>query len=192
KTIKKAKVLFESKGNFLGGNIPHKIDTLIYVDPQGYCDLAAQSEKYAIARVIGELNRRFGDREKKTVMLLGPGRWGTSTPSLGVPVTFAEINNITVLGEIAFASGNVAPEISFGTHFFQDLVETGIFYVALFPDNPDNRYNRKFFGGLPKNLGKILPQYQSYAHVVKVFEAKENRPRIVADVLSQRMICYFQ
>ena len=65
-------------------------------------------------------------------LLLGPGRWGTSTPSLGVPVRFSEINNIAVLVEIAYMRDDLIPELSFGTHFFQDLVETDIF-IALFP-----------------------------------------------------------
>ena len=79
-----------------------------------------------------------------TVMLLGPGRWGTTTPSLGVPVSFAEINNVTILGEIEFATSNAIPELSFGTHFFQDLVETDIFYLALFPSRQGVYMNESF------------------------------------------------
>jgi hypothetical protein len=80
---------------------------------------------------------------------MGPGRWGTSTPTLGVPVTFSELNNITALAEIAFTGGNLMPELSFGTHFFQDLVEADIFYVAIFPDSPGCIFNRAWFDSLP-------------------------------------------
>ena len=124
-------------------------------------------------------------------MLLGPGRWGTTTPSLGVPVSFAEINHITVLGEIAFVTENASPEISFGTHFFQDLVETGIFYVALFPDDPGVSMDQKFFETIPKTLKKLAPEYKKYEHVVKVFDVKKNELKIAADILSQKVICYF-
>lgn len=192
KTIPKNKILFQSQGNFLGGNISQGIDRVIYVDPKAYCELATQSERYDIARVVGELNRQIGNKEKAAVMLLGPGRWGTTTPSLGVPVSFSEINHITVLGEIAFVSENAAPEISFGTHFFQDLVETGIFYAALFPDDSGVWVNQKFLETIPRTLKKLVPEYKKYEHVVQVFDAKKDPLRIAADILSQKVICYFE
>jgi hypothetical protein len=191
KTIPKDKTLFSSKGNFLGGNILQTIDKIIYVDPEAYCALDTQSERYDIARIVGELNRKIENKEKTAVMLLGPGRWGTTTPSLGVPVSFAEINHITVLGEIAFVTENASPEISFGTHFFQDLVETGIFYVALFPDDSGVTMDKKFFEAIPKTLKKWVPEYKKYEHVVKVFDVKKNDLKIAADILSQKVVCYF-
>ncbi len=90
-------------------------------------------------------------------MLIGPGRWGTTTPSLGVPVRFAEINHISVLVELAIMSDNVLPELSFGTHFFQDLVETDIFYVALFPDSPGVNYRREFLDAFPNIFESLVP-----------------------------------
>ncbi len=192
KTIPKEKIVFRSSGNFLGGNISQTIDRIIYVDPQGYCGLETQSERYDVARVVGELNRQLGGQKKLSVMLLGPGRWGTTTPSLGVPVSFAEINHIAVLGEIAFTTDNVSPEISFGTHFFQDLVETGIFYVALFPDDGDVLIDQKFFDAIPKTLRKLAPQYKKYESIVKVYDASGNGLRLAADILTQKVVCFFQ
>lgn len=189
--IARDKVVIQSSGNFLGGNISQKIDRIIYVDPEAYCALPSQTARYDIARAIGEISR-LADREKTAVMLLGPGRWGTSTPSLGVPVSFAEIGNIAVLGEIAFATGNLAPEISFGTHFFQDLVETGIFYLALDPDRDKGCINQSFFSALPKNLETYAPDFGKYAHVIKVYDAKGAGIRIVADIISQKVLCYFE
>ncbi len=192
KMIPKDKVLFQSKGNFLGGNILQAVDRIIYVDPRAYCGLDSQSDRYDIARVVGELNRKIESKEKMSVMLLGPGRWGTTTPSLGVPVSFAEINHISILGEIAFVSENAAPEISFGTHFFQDLVETGIFYVALFPDDAGVTIDQKFFDAIPKTLRKLAPEYKKYEDVVKVYDVKKNELKIAADILSQKVVCYFE
>ena len=191
KTIAKEKILFQSKGNFLGGNILQGIDKIIYVDPKAYCGLDTQSDRYDVARAVGELNRKIGSREKMSVMLLGPGRWGTTTPSLGVPVSFSEINHMTVLGEIAFVSENAAPEISFGTHFFQDLVETGIFYVALFPEDPGVLIDQRFFDAMPGTLRKLVPEYKKYDSVVKVFDAKKEGLKLAADILSQKVVCYF-
>jgi hypothetical protein len=193
KEVSKEKIIFESTGSFLGGNISQKIDRIIYVDPKAYCGLATQSERYDIARLVGILNRQVTSKDKMSVMLLGPGRWGTSTPSLGVPVSFAEINNISVLGEISFATANAAPEISFGTHFFQDLVETGIFYVALFHDNDSTHMNKAFFSSIQKGLKKYVPQYSKYEDVVKVYDVLgAHMMKIAADVITQKVICYVE
>ena len=123
-------------------------------------------------------------------MLLGPGRWGTTTPSLGVPVSFAEINHISVLGEIAFSDGNVMPELSFGTHFFQDLVEAGIFYVALFPGRPGVYLNREFFAAQPKRLAAYVPTGGPYENVVNVIDVAAEGVKVAADIVTQKIICY--
>jgi len=187
--IRKDKIVFQSLGNFLGGNILQKISRIVYIDPKAYSELIDQYAKYDIARAVGEINREIGHKKDMSVMLLGPGRWGTSTPSLGIPVSFAEINNMTVMGEIAFATSNAVPEISFGTHFFQDLVETGIFYLALFPDSKEVYINRNFFNSKPNLLGKIVPQYKKYEYAIKVFDTRGLK--IAADIISQKVICYF-
>jgi hypothetical protein len=94
--------------------------------------------------------------------------------------------------EIAFVSGNVMPELSFGTHFFQDLVETGISYVALFPDNEDVIMNHKFFDSMPRSLKYFAPQHKKYENVIKVFDAPAEGLKIATDVVSQSVICYFK
>ncbi len=126
------RIFLSIEGNFMGGSVVQNIARIIFVDPLAYSELPI-SDKYSIARLIGKLNRLVKNRDVTPVMLLGPGRWGTTTPSLGVPVRFSEINNVSFLGEIAYTAGNLMPELSFGTHFFQDLVENRIFFVAIFP-----------------------------------------------------------
>ncbi|MBI4632748.1 MAG: PEP/pyruvate-binding domain-containing protein [Deltaproteobacteria bacterium] len=190
KGIPKNNILFKSSGYFLGGNLSQKIQRIIYVDPKAYSELPTQSARYDIARCVGELNREIKDKEKMAVMLLGPGRWGTSTPSLGVPVSFAEISNITVLGEIAFATSNSIPELSFGTHFFQDLVETGIFYLALFPVNKNVYFHQAFFDSIEKPLAASRSR-KKYEHVIKVFNVDSKNLRVIADIVSQKVICFF-
>lgn len=102
--IDRDKILFSSEGYFLGGNVSQPIHQIIYIDAEGYSTLPI-SNKYDIARIVGKLNSHIKDREALPVLLLGPGRWGTTTPSLGVPVSFSEINNIACLGEVAFFGG---------------------------------------------------------------------------------------
>jgi hypothetical protein len=124
-------------------------------------------------------------------MLLGPGRWGTGTPSLGVPVSFAEINNMMVMGEIAFETSNAIPELSFGTHFFQDLVETDILYFAFFPEDEGVYMNRPFLDSAPNLLSALKPEHAKYEHVVKVIDVGEQRLNLSTDIITQRIICYF-
>ncbi len=182
------KILFKCDGYFMGGSINQDIKRLIYVEPQAYIDLPL-SGKYDIARLIGKLNKQITDKETEPTILLGPGRWGTSTPSLGVPVGFHEINNVTVLAEIAYEGANLIPELSFGTHFFQDLVESDIFYVALFPGKPNTIFNIAKLDRMPNELAEILPESGKYADVVKLYRFKDQKLRIISDLTSQQVIC---
>ncbi|MFA5339411.1 MAG: PEP/pyruvate-binding domain-containing protein [Candidatus Omnitrophota bacterium] len=187
--IKKEDIVFRSKGSFLGGNISQPIKRLIFIDPQKYSALPLSS-KYDIARAVGELNKLITDREALPCFLMGPGRWGTTTPSLGVPVSFSEINNMAVLGELAFAGANCAPELSFGTHFFQDLVETSIFYVALFPESGQTLFNREMIDSCRNLLRKLAPSYGKYEDVIKVCEPANRQTRLVADIVSQDILMF--
>ena len=179
-------ILFESQGCFLGGNVSQQIKRIVYVDPQEYTNLLLQ-DKHEVARIIGSLNREIKSRAEMPALFIGPGRWGTTTPFLGVPVKFAEINNIVALVEVAFAAGNLNPELSYGTHFFQDLVETNIFYAALFPEKKEVIFNQQWFKQL-KNLLKNL----KYQNVIGVYDVGKRDLRIMSDVVSQRAVCFWR
>jgi hypothetical protein len=129
--------LFSGKGNFMGGNVRIPLDFIVYISPQEYLHLSEQ-DKFAVARQIGILNTAL---KGKNVMLLGPGRWGTTTPALGVPVRFAELSHMAIIGEMASKEAGFMPELSYGSHFFQDIVESGIFYVAIFDGQEDVIFN---------------------------------------------------
>lgn len=187
--IGEERIFFATEGHFMGGSIAQTIRRVILVDSEEYIRLPL-AEKYEVARLIGRLNRRLGDRREVPTLLMGPGRWGTSTPSLGVPVTFAELNNITALAEIAFPGGNLMPELSFGTHFFQDLVEADIFYVALFPDAAGCAFNRGWLEELPNALEGLMPASARYKKVVKVYNLPGEGLQLLADVVSQRLLCH--
>lgn len=98
---------------------------------------------------------------------------------------------MTVLGEIAYIDANLIPELSYGTHFFQDLVETEIFYIALFPGDENVIYNEEYLNSLPNSLDTIMPDANEYVDVVKVYDVDTQDIQIVADVVSQRVICFF-
>jgi hypothetical protein len=187
--IEEERIFFASEGHFMGGSIAQPIRRLIFVDPEEYTRLSL-TDKYEVARLVGRLNKRLGDRNEVPTLLMGPGRWGTSTPALGVPVTFSELNNITALAEIAFTGGNLMPELSFGTHFFQDLVEADIFYVAIFPESPGCTFNRAWFDRLPNALEGLMPASSRYKRVVKVCNLPDDGLQLMADVVSQKLVCF--
>lgn len=183
------RILFASEGNFMGGNISQRLQWLIWVDPLEYTRLSL-SDKHDVARLVGRLNRRIADRQDNPTLLMGPGRWGTSTPSLGVPISFAEINNITALAEVAFSSGDLMPELSFGSHFFQDLVETDIFYLALFPEQSGCRLDSAAIQAHPNALEGLMPASSRFKQVVRVLRLGAPGLRLMADVVSQKLVCF--
>ena len=142
-----------------------EIDGLIYVVPADY-DALSLSDKYEVARLIGRVVHSQCQSCPTTIMLIGPGRWGTTTPSLGVPVTFAEINRVSVLCEVAQMRDNLVPEISFGSHFFSEIVEMEMLYLALSPGAQDAVLKESLLLDAPNKLNEFLqrrvaslPQY---------------------------------
>jgi hypothetical protein len=184
------KILFQCERYFMGGSISQPIKKIIYVEPRAYVELP-QSQKYDIARLVGKLNKQITDKENEANILFGPGRWGTTTPSLGIPVNFHEINNIAVLVEVAYEGGHLMPDLSFGTHFFQDLIEGDIFYAALFPQQKDVIFNKDRLSKMPNLLTHFLPQSSKYADVVKVYQVNQEQLQIMCDVVAQKVVCLF-
>jgi hypothetical protein len=187
--VEPEELLFETQGCFMGGSIAQKISRVIYIDPERYTGLTV-TEKYDIARLVGKLNKLTRDKYADATILMGPGRWGTSTPSLGVPVGFHEISNAAVLVEMAYEGSGLMPELSFGTHFFQDLVETDIFYVALFPKRDNVVLNTEMLSQRPNALSELLPEAAKYSDVVRVQDV-DGKLQIAGDMIAQRVICYF-
>ena len=187
--ISKTKILLRQDANFMGGSVYQSISRIIYIDPQGYAKLSL-SEKYEVARLVGKLNKMIGKREKMPTILLGPGRWGTTTPAMGVPVTFSEINNIAAIGEIAYTDGSLVPDLSFGTHFFQDMVEMDIFYVAIYPGKKDVIFNLPWLIKQPNILTDLMPDDEKYKEVVRVYDVRTKDLRLLSDIVTQKMICF--
>jgi hypothetical protein len=176
-------IFFASTGNFMGGNVRLPLDYVIFVKAENYLALV-ERDKYQAARIIGMLNQKL---KGSTVMLIGPGRWGTTTPSLGVPVHFSELCNIAVLCEISYRQGGLIPELSFGSHFFQDIVESGIFYIAIFDGEPDVTFNPHQILDRENLLGGILPAEKDWAHVIHC--TGTSGLTLYLDITSQEILC---
>ncbi len=162
-----ARVVFSAKRFVSNGRIPD-LTHVVYVDSEEYGKLPTLESLQEVARVVGRLNKLL---PKRQFALLGPGRWGSrGDVRLGVPVTYADISNTSLLVEVARKRGGNAPDVSFGTHFFQDLVESRIRYLPLFPDDPGVVFNQAFLSGAPSVLGDLLPEYRQFARVVRVID----------------------
>jgi len=188
--IPEEKIFFRAEGGFMGGNTALPIKRIIWIEPRQYAQLPL-TDKYEVARLIGRLNKLIKEREEQPTLLLGPGRWGTSTPSLGVPVKFSEINNMAAIGEVAFTEGDLMPELSFGSHFFQDLVEADIFYLALFPDIFPCTLNSDWIYQHSNDLGGLMPSSSRFNPTVKVIDIPKQNLMLMADVVTQQMACYW-
>ncbi len=174
---------FSTNGNFMGGNIRLPIEYIVSVNTKEYFNRNEQG-KYAVARKIGMINSVLKD---KNVMLMGPGRWGTTTPSLGIPVHFSELSNMKVICEIASQEEGFMPELSYGSHFFQDLVESGIFYVAIFAGQKDVIYHPEWLKDKENLLLDFLPLSEEFVDVIQI--VKTNGMNIFSDITTQKLIC---
>lgn len=186
-------LIFEAHGAVVGRSRAVSIDRIIYVVPSVYGQLPI-SDRYSIARLIGRLMHMQEDGPPERIMLLGPGRWGTTMPSLGVPVSFAEINTVSVLCEIVAMREDLVPDVSLGTHFFSELVEAEMLYLALFPGRDGNQLNEKFFERMPNKLAQLLPEAAGRANAVHVIDAADLSPdgsiALNANNTKQRVVCY--
>ena len=145
--------------------IVEKIKYIIYVDPVRYTQCPSTSIQMELARIIGKLNQLL---ENETFILMGPGRWGSSNIDLGVKVSYADIYNTRMLIEIAMDRDGATPEVSYGTHFFQDLVESKVFPLALFPNQNNSFLNLNFLHNTDNSLLKLLPEYAAFEEYLKV------------------------
>ncbi len=188
--------VLEARGSVIGRSRVGRIDRLVYVSPAAYGNLP-QRDCYSIARLIGRLLHLDRSCPPRRVMLVGPGRWGTTTPSLGVPVSFAEIDTAEVVCEIVAMREDLIPDVSLGTHFFNDLVEMDMLYLALFPGREGNRWNGDFFERTPNRLAELLPGDEKWSHVVRVLDLplasyRDAALTLNANAMTQQAVCYLE
>lgn len=170
KDIPTNQIIFSAR-RYISNGLVQNVSHVVYVDPEAYNRLNQLDELINVGKVIGQLNTLL---PRKRFILMGPGRWGSRGDiKLGVQVTYADINNTAALIEIARQKSNYVPELSFGTHFFQDLVESNIRYLPLYPDDPDIIFNELFLTRSPNILGQVLPQYKELEEVVRVVDVME-------------------
>ncbi len=158
--------LFTAHRYVSNGHVPD-ITHVVYVDPEAYAQLRDRADLLAVAEAIGKLNKLL---PKRQFILIGPGRWGSRGDiKLGVNVTYSDINCTAMLIEVARKTGDYLPNLSFGTHFFQDLVESEIRYLPLYPDD-DSFLNMRLLHASHNLLTAMLPEYERLCDVVRVID----------------------
>ncbi|MDR3673356.1 MAG: PEP/pyruvate-binding domain-containing protein [Holophaga sp.] len=173
-----SKVPFDHKlfsaSKFVTNGSVQGIRYIVYVDPEEYRKMPDLADLHGIADAVSQLNQVLPRRQ---FILMGPGRWGSRGDiTLGVGITYSGINNTSLLVEIARKKGNYVPDLSFGTHFFQDLVEAKIHYLALYPDEEGNIFNEAFFQDSPSVLLQLLPEHGRLEKAVRVIDVQQVFP----------------
>jgi hypothetical protein len=146
------------------------IDYVVLVDPRHYDPLPSNERRLGVARAIHRLNARLANHR---FILMGPGRWGSKDPRMGIRAGYSDINNTKMLIEVAREMGGFIPEASFGSHFFHDLVESEIVYLPLYPDEPGVIFNESFLHDAPNDLARLVPEMADYADVVRAIHVPE-------------------
>jgi len=189
--IKKESVVLRTTGPVIGNSFSAPLDRIIYVVPSAYSSLPEQ-QRYAAARLIGKLTHCEARHGPFSIMLIGPGRWGTTTPSLGVPVSFSEINTVKVLCELAVMHEGLVPDVSLGTHFFNDLVEIDMLYCAVYPERSGNVFKTDFFEKGDNLLMRLLPDAAAFEKVIRVIDPAERKLFLHVEPLEQRGVLFIR
>jgi len=164
---------------------------VLFVSPDGYFNLSTQAERTKLERAIGQLNAAL---KSETFIAVGPGRWGTSTPDLGVHVAYGDIYNARALVELSGESVGTSPEPSFGTHFFQDLMEANIYPLAVFLDDKDVLFNHDFFYKTSNKVLKFISIDKRLTQTLRLLAVKDFRRNhhmdLVMDGQKGRAVAY--
>ena len=196
KSINEKQVILKTAGPIIGNSIDTKIDRIIYVECEAYSNTTL-TQKYSIARLIGRLTHLEEDKKAGTILLMGPGRWGSSSPELGIPVSFNEINKVAVLCEIAYMREGLIPDVSLGTHFFNDLVEMDMLYLAIYPEKANNILNIELLKNEKNQLLELLPDATAWEHIVHVVDNRqknnnESNILLFVDAREQSGVCFIK
>jgi hypothetical protein len=182
-----------SASRYVNNGHLESIDYLVLVDPTGYMKLTSVDRRLEIAHAVGRVNDALAE---DSFILVGPGRWGSQDIRLGVKVNYADIGNARALIEVARIKHGYTTEPSFGTHFFQDLVEADILYLPLYPDEQGAIFNEEFLLRSPNALARISPEdahLDKVLRVIKVADARRGRAlSLIMDGESQQALCFLK
>lgn len=183
--ITEDKILLESKGSSMGMSKASELDVIVYVDPVNYYNMPYK-DKPAVARLIGKLNWHYRDLGKH-MMLIVPGRVGTTSPELGVPTSFADISAFEIICETEETKAGYNPELSYGSHIFQDLVEAEILYTAVFNNSKTIHFHPEKLKSSPDEVSKFGGEID-LSDIVHVFDVSGRDCKVYNDVANEHLL----
>ena len=186
--VAKDSILFECTGSSMGLSQFEKLDVIVMIDPVGYYNMP-YNDKHKVGRVLGGINWKMRGKNKK-MLLMTPGRIGTSSPELGVPALFADISEFEAICEISDSRAGYNPELSYGSHFFQDLVEAGILYNAIFENEKTITFNPGMLKEYDNLICEFDPKWEELKDIVQVYDVSCSDFRLYNDMKRERILCY--
>ncbi len=181
-------IIIESIDASMGLSRSVPIDLIVYIDPKAYYNMP-YSDKNRIARIIGKINWTYRD-QRRHMMLIVPGRIGTSSPELGVPTSFADISEFEVVCEVEEKSAGYNPELSYGSHIFQDLVEADILYTAVFANEKTKHFSMDKLSAF-KNIVSDFTETDSDSDIVRAVDLKGMECTLFYDLEKNHLLLRF-
>ena len=169
--LPKEKTFFHLKDSSVGNSLKKQIHVVIQIEPKLYYEYP-YGKKHQVAEAVGKINRYYKG-SGKNILLMTPGRVGTSSPELGVPVTFADISAVCGICEVSDSRAGYMPELSYGSHMFQDMVEAEIFYSALWEDKRKLAYDPELFAEEENLFPRICPDMEELFPMFRVTQPED-------------------
>ena len=145
----------------LGHGVMDNVRNIVYVKQQNF----DSSKNRELASEIEQLNREFIKNEEPYI-LIGPGRWGSSDPALGIPVKWAQIAGARLIVETAMPGYRIEP--SQGTHFFQNLTSFGVGYFTVDPSNGNGYYDIEALDSMPAKYESDSLRVIEFSHPLMI------------------------
>ena len=183
-------IVFECRHSAMGLSRTTRLDTVVYVDPVKYYRMPYR-DKPLVAQAVSSVNGKMRGKGK-AMLLMAPGRIGTSSPELGVPTAFCDISEFTAICEIANSEAGYNPELSYGSHFFQDLVEAKILYNAIFENEKTLAFHPERLAECPDAFDALVEDGAGLEKIVKVYDVSKSGLFLCNDLKTEHILCCFR
>lgn len=180
------RILLETKGVSMGFSREIAIDGVVYIDPILYYQMPYR-RKYEIKEALSQVNWRFRNQGKH-LLLLTPGRICTSSPELGVPSGFSDISEFSVIAEVSESKVGYIPELSYGSHIFQDLVEAGILYTAVFEKESTIAFSPDLLKEFADVTNEVTELADDIKGVLRVYDTSKDHLTLYYDLGEEHLL----
>ncbi len=181
-----ASVLLETRGVSMGFSRKFAVDLIVYIDAIAYYRMPYR-EKHKVKSALSAVNWHCREKNRRLV-LLTPGRICTSSPELGVPSTFADISEFDAIVEVSEKRAGYMPELSYGSHIFQDLVEAGILYSAIFESESTVRFAPEKLTARENRLADYSELAPELSDVIHVCDTADSGVMLYYDMATEHLL----